>query len=193
MNDILKNQYLPDSVSPPGETLLEVLSARGMSQAELADRTGRPTKTINEIIKGKAAITPETSLQFELVLGVSASFWNTREQQYRETLAITEIQAKQDSLSPYVTVYRSIRGWNEREAVSKLTCPRMVFVGSNDTFDADGYAIQHGPLIAEHRKELERMGWTVRLVPGVGHELGAKPDVVVPLVREFLDPLLLRS
>lgn len=87
MNDVLKNQYLPDVVSPPGETLLEVLTTRGMSQAELAGRTGRPTKTINEIVKGKAAITPETSLQFELVLGVPATFWNNREQQYREALA----------------------------------------------------------------------------------------------------------
>src|ERR1700691_2806056 len=87
MNDVLKNQYLPESVSPPGETLLEVLTTRGMSQAELADRTGRPTKTINEIVKGKAAITPETAIQFELVLGVPASFWNNREQHYRETLA----------------------------------------------------------------------------------------------------------
>jgi HTH-type transcriptional regulator/antitoxin HigA len=87
MSEVFKNQYLPDSVSPPGETLLEVLSTRGMSQAELADRSGRPTKTINEIVKGKAAITPETALQFELVLGVPASFWNNREQQYREALA----------------------------------------------------------------------------------------------------------
>jgi HTH-type transcriptional regulator/antitoxin HigA len=87
MNDSLKNQYVPNSVSPPGETLLEVLNERGMSQADLAERTGRPTKTINEIIKGKSAITPETALQFELVLGVSASFWNTREQHYREALA----------------------------------------------------------------------------------------------------------
>ncbi len=87
MNDVLKNQYLPDSVSSPGETLLEVLSTRGMSQAQLAERTGRPTKTINEIVKGKAAITPETALQFELVLGVPASFWNNREQHYREALA----------------------------------------------------------------------------------------------------------
>jgi HTH-type transcriptional regulator / antitoxin HigA len=87
MSDVLKNQYLPDSVSAPGETLLEMLNTRGMSQAELADRTGRPTKTINEIVKGKAAITPETALQFELVLGVPATFWNNREQHYREALA----------------------------------------------------------------------------------------------------------
>jgi len=58
-----------------------------MSQAELAGRTGRPAKTINEIVKGKAAITPETALQFELVLGIPATFWNNREQQYREALA----------------------------------------------------------------------------------------------------------
>jgi HTH-type transcriptional regulator/antitoxin HigA len=58
-----------------------------MSQAELADRTGRPNKTINEIIKGKAAITPETAIQLELVLGIPATFWNNREQHYREFLA----------------------------------------------------------------------------------------------------------
>jgi len=46
------NQYIPDVVSPPGETLAEKLAEIGMSQVELADRTGRPKKTINEIIKG---------------------------------------------------------------------------------------------------------------------------------------------
>src|SRR3954465_12535209 len=82
-----KNQYSPSEVSPPGETLLEVLEERGLTQAELAERTGRPRKTINEIVKGKAAITPETALQLERVLGVPAAFWNTRETHYREFLA----------------------------------------------------------------------------------------------------------
>ena len=58
-----------------------------MSQTELAERTGRPKKTINEIVKGKAAITPETALQFERVLGIPAGFWIAREQNYRESLA----------------------------------------------------------------------------------------------------------
>src|SRR6266704_5309403 len=79
--------YSPDYAVPPGDTLLEVMESLGITQAQLAERTGRPTKTINEIVKGKAAITPETALQFELVLGVPASFWNNREQQYREALA----------------------------------------------------------------------------------------------------------
>ncbi len=38
INNRIKNQYLPDRVSPPGETLLETLETIGMSQAELAVR-----------------------------------------------------------------------------------------------------------------------------------------------------------
>ncbi len=82
-----QNQFVPDYAVPPGETLFETIEALGMSQAELAERTGRPKKTINEIIKGKAAITAETALQFETVLGVPASFWNNLERNYQETLA----------------------------------------------------------------------------------------------------------
>ncbi len=79
--------YQPDYVTPPGETLEELLDERGMSQVELAERTGRPKKTINEIIQGKTALTPETALQLERVLDTPASFWLAREQQYREFLA----------------------------------------------------------------------------------------------------------
>jgi addiction module HigA family antidote len=87
MNRQSKNSYMPDMVSYPGETVLETIESYGMSQAELAERMGRPKKTVNEIIHGKAAITPETALQLERVLGVPARFWMNREQQYREALA----------------------------------------------------------------------------------------------------------
>jgi len=81
------NEYAPDRVSPPGETLAETLDALGMSQAELAVRLGRPRKTVNEIVKGKAALEPATALQLESVLGVPAAFWMERESRYREFLA----------------------------------------------------------------------------------------------------------
>lgn len=94
------NEYWPDTVSPPGDTLLELLEERGMSQAELARRTGRPKKTINEIIQGKTAITPETALQLERVLGTPASFWNQRERRYRESLARRD---EENKLAAYLT------------------------------------------------------------------------------------------
>ena len=55
-------------ISCPGDTLAEHIEYTGMTQAELAERMGRPKKTINEIIQGKAQITPETALQLERVL-----------------------------------------------------------------------------------------------------------------------------
>lgn len=87
MIERVKLQYRPESVSPPGDTLADLLEERGMTQAELAERTGRPIKTVNEIIKGKTAITPETAIQIERVLGTPAEFWNQREAQYRAFLA----------------------------------------------------------------------------------------------------------
>jgi HTH-type transcriptional regulator / antitoxin HigA len=87
MIDTVANEYLPDHVSFPGETLAEVLADRGMKQSELAVRTGRTTKHINEIIKGKASITPETAIQLERVLGIPSSFWNNRQSIYDEFLA----------------------------------------------------------------------------------------------------------
>ena len=90
MNSTIKNQYTPDYVSPPGETLEEILEEKGMTQTELAERTGRPKKTISAIINGKAAITPETALQLERVLSVPATFWNNRERQYKEALVYQE-------------------------------------------------------------------------------------------------------
>ncbi|GAA0218164.1 HigA family addiction module antitoxin [Selenomonas dianae] len=81
------DKYCPDIAIPPGDTLLEILEDIGMTQAELAKRMGRPKKTINEIIKGKSAITPDTAIQLERVLNVPAHFWNNLEMNYRADLA----------------------------------------------------------------------------------------------------------
>ncbi len=87
MSSATSNQFVPDYAIAPGETLLDTIEALGMSQAELAERTGRSKKTINEIIKGKAPITPETALQLERVLSVPAQFWNDLGNNCRETVA----------------------------------------------------------------------------------------------------------
>jgi addiction module HigA family antidote len=99
MSSTIVNEYIPSTGSLPGEILQEALEERQMTQAQLAERMGRPKKTINEIIKGKAAITPETALQLEKVLGISASFWNSLESAYRESLARSD---ERERLSQYL-------------------------------------------------------------------------------------------
>lgn len=87
MTELLQNQYHPDYVSPPGDTLLETLDAIGMPQAELAQRVGQPVKIIQEIIQAKATITDETASQLEQVLHIPASFWLNMDRNYQECLA----------------------------------------------------------------------------------------------------------
>lgn len=76
-----------DLAIPPGETLAEELEARGMTQKELATQMKRPPQVVNEIVRAKKAITPETALDLERVLGVSAHFWLGLEADYQLTLA----------------------------------------------------------------------------------------------------------
>ncbi len=77
------NTYAPDYAVHPGEILDETLFARGIKKADFAERCGLTAKTVSQIINGKAPVTPETAIQFERVLGVSADVWNNLEAFYR--------------------------------------------------------------------------------------------------------------
>ena len=84
---IKKLGALSDLPIPPGDVLEEELETRGMTQKELAARLGRPPQVVNEIIKGKKAITPDTAIGLEKVLGINAQFWTGLESDYRMVLA----------------------------------------------------------------------------------------------------------
>lgn len=89
----------------PGEILQEALDDRGMTQSDLARRMGRPIKTINEIVNGKAALTPDTAIQLELALGISAGFWNNLEAAYRAHLARARSEQELASYASWATAF----------------------------------------------------------------------------------------
>ncbi|HZZ86342.1 MAG TPA: HigA family addiction module antitoxin [Anaeromyxobacteraceae bacterium] len=101
----ITNAYEPARVTPPGGTLQDLLDERGMAQNELAERTGLTAKAINEIVKGKMAITPDTALKLERALGTPAEFWLAREQHFQEWLAR---QRAREELSGAVAWLRTI-------------------------------------------------------------------------------------
>lgn len=101
--------YEPDYAVPPGDTLQETLEHLGMSQAELADRTGLTLKHINRIIKGKEPITERTAIQFEKVFRVPYSFWVNLENQYRKALAKIEEKAR---LEKQVKILNDFPTWD---------------------------------------------------------------------------------
>ncbi len=81
-----KYTYEPDYAVPPGATLLETIEVRGISQKELAQRTGFTEKHISQIITGKMPISPGAAIRLERVTGVPAHLWNALEMKYRERL-----------------------------------------------------------------------------------------------------------
>lgn len=76
--------FHPDYVVPPGETLRARLDEIGLSQSDLAIRSGLSTKHVNQIIKGFAQITHETAVTLELVTGTPSGIWNKLEAHYRD-------------------------------------------------------------------------------------------------------------
>lgn len=82
-----KYEFNADYAVHPGETLREKLDELNMKPKELAIRTGKPEKTISNILNGKSSITPEMAVQFEKVLKIPANFWLAKQSNYNEFLA----------------------------------------------------------------------------------------------------------
>jgi len=78
--------FTPDWISPPGETVEDLLEERCWTQVELAERTGLSPKHINDLVRGRTAISADMASRLDKVLGGTAQFWLTREAQYRAAL-----------------------------------------------------------------------------------------------------------
>ena len=98
----LNLSYQPTAVSPPGDTLAELIDELGITQAELARRMGRPVNPVNEMILGTKEITDDKALELERVLGTPAHFWLARQRDagrmpdrmaWLESLPLKQLQA----------------------------------------------------------------------------------------------------
>ena len=60
----------------PGNVLLEdFLTPMELSQTDLAKHLGIPIQRINELVRGKRGITPDTAWLLSKALGTSPEFW----------------------------------------------------------------------------------------------------------------------
>ena len=72
----------------PGEILEEeFLKPMGLSHRELARQMGARPMRVNEIVRGKRAITADTALRLANVLGTSARFWMNLQTNYDLAIA----------------------------------------------------------------------------------------------------------
>jgi HTH-type transcriptional regulator/antitoxin HigA len=95
-----------DYASPPGELLDSVLEAQGLSQADLADRTGLSTKYVNQLIKRHVTLSADTAVRLEAVTNVPAEIWTRLEADYRAAEARAERQAAADHWTDWLENFR---------------------------------------------------------------------------------------
>jgi antitoxin HigA-1 len=72
----------------PGQILLqEFLQPLRISQADLARALGIPLNRVNELVRGKRGVTPQTALLLSSYFGNSAEFWMNLQTVYDLTVA----------------------------------------------------------------------------------------------------------
>jgi HTH-type transcriptional regulator / antitoxin HigA len=138
---MLIDDFCPDWVSPPGDTISDILIERDISTTEFAKLIGCTTDNVNDLLQGRATITIEIARKLEKVLGASVEFWMSRDFQYRKD--ITRLHSVQNEWLDELPIGDMIKyGWlspiphpkNEVEA-----CLRFFDVSSvqewEDTYD----------------------------------------------------------
>ena len=76
---------LPENRIPthPGQILLEeFLNPLGLSQVALASHIDVPVQRVNEIVRGKRGITPDSAWLFAEAFGTSPEFWLNLQSNY---------------------------------------------------------------------------------------------------------------
>ncbi len=132
--------YSPGKVFPPGRLLSEELRQRGWSQADFALIIGRPPRVVNEIIKAKRAVTPETALALGSALGTGAQFWLNMESSYQ----LSKVRIELEPIGRRARIYERFpiremqkRGWIPTTSnLDKLERSVLDFFGIA-TIDAD--------------------------------------------------------
>lgn len=74
-------EFKPDWVSPPGDTIAEIMEERGVCQAYLG------ALLVSDLLSGELPIGEALAARLEETVGCPAQFWLNREAQYREGLA----------------------------------------------------------------------------------------------------------
>jgi pimeloyl-ACP methyl ester carboxylesterase len=100
-------------------------------------------------------------------------------------MSLTEAQTRQ-----FVTLYQALQDFDDRAAQTRVSCPRLCFVGSADEITYDerwgGVRVDLAGPVVSRRAELEALGWEVRVLEGLDHMRAMQADQVLPILHPWL-------
>lgn len=77
-----QNQYNPDTVSPPCETLQDLFEERNLTPDVFAAYSEMPIETVEQLLQGAIPITLETAATISRMFSIPAQFWLNRQENY---------------------------------------------------------------------------------------------------------------
>lgn len=101
-----------------------------------------------------------------------------------------ELSLSGEQTKQFFTLYNALQDFDDRAAQSKLTCPRLCFVGSNDIQEYSekwgGVTVDMATPLVKKADELQRYGWDVRVLEGLDHISAMQPANVLPVIKTWL-------
>lgn len=79
----MPNEYNPDWVSPPGETISDMLDERGWRSTDFGKLMGMTQVEVAELLRGDMPISEALAERLAKEIGGTAAFWIKREEHYR--------------------------------------------------------------------------------------------------------------
>lgn len=89
-----ENEFKPDWASPPGATIVDIITEKGLKPLDVARHLGLSVETFALLLAGETQIDDWLAIKLELVLGPPAAFWKQREKQFRERVKEADIVAR---------------------------------------------------------------------------------------------------
>ena len=186
-------------ISPPGETIEDLLEERGWSKAELAERLGYTPKHISQLLAGRAPITPATAAALSRVLGSTTQFWLERESRYRAALdreaGVEALTEEKDWLNELPLAWMVKEGQVPRYAhkgeqvdaalrffnVASVPAWREVYGGQGTAFRTSASFGKHPGAVAAWLRRAEIEAAAIRCAPWDG----ARFQKLLPALREL--------
>ncbi|EPN9381213.1 ImmA/IrrE family metallo-endopeptidase [Cronobacter malonaticus] len=83
---MLTRDFQPDWVSPPGDTIIDLMDEHGLSDEELSKKIGLPLTRGQQLLQGKIHLNESLASKLENLFNVSSDFWMKRENAYRQQI-----------------------------------------------------------------------------------------------------------
>lgn len=79
--------FEPDWVSPPGDTIADIMSEQGLKLDVLAGSVGLSVVDMSRLVAGNLKITPGLAQALSVAIGSTPDFWLNREMSFRQAVA----------------------------------------------------------------------------------------------------------